>query len=318
MNPSIRSFTPRVLSNLNYDALLNNQGCQALTANRIESFFSPVQICIYTERDESPFLKPETNSFAPGPDVLNVAGTLKTMWQAFVGKNGVRLTKSTDIQIDTSTSGALSGLYNGVYPSKLSLAFDALGFPFIAIQKTASSIELKWLTAPDTTSTATFSGVSPSLFFSGLLYSSNGIYSPVVGCYYISDTDAQTLMLRLSNDNFATAHTVDASIPVVLSALLEARAESGKIVIYANDDEGRDIIISTGKSVAETRSFATYGATLDHAALFVVATALQTAQDKGTLSLSLKSAWVIKSLDTIPSTTEKSTLSVALESLELL
>lgn len=240
MNPAFSSFTPRVKP-LNYDALLLVRGCQEESGNEYFGVLAFDQVCVDVHDAESlPFNKPDTVSYQLGPVTPGTQDGFQNVWTAWVGTEGIRIGKVGYITPPADTTGSASSLYPSATPTKLSHAFGTGGLLAIVIQKTSETIELKRYTDDiGTTDTKTWSGLSPVIFFSGLLDKGEGRDTGFV-VYYLKEGRPLELFARFQQDDFATEYVVVPSMRVQAVRLLSVSKIESKMALRFVDTIGRD------------------------------------------------------------------------------
>lgn len=159
-----------------------------------------------------------------GPSVAGVvqAQPYATRWAAWVATAGLRIGQWSPNHVMDDALGDVDGLFaGGTRPAKVTICFDRFSNPVLAIQKDATTIEVKW-TVSGTINTVDFAGLSPVLFFNGIF---SGITLSVTDavCFYVK-TAGTAIFARFQRDAFATEYTVNASLPagVLIGQLLKA------------------------------------------------------------------------------------------------
>lgn len=266
MNFTIKSYTPRILIVPRYDSLGGTQGCQTINGKTIKTFLPPSQICVgVVNFTTDPVLRPINpdgtvdylHSYAWGPAEIGTPGPLETIWQAYWSTTGIRLTQESAPQLQSSYYGQLSGIWDDGnkstvdIPQVISLAFDSDGIPYIALG-TGQEIQVGW---QDSSHKANFLGYYPCLFFSGLLYKSEGALTPEVGCYYMNVDYSRVLAMRLSSNGFSqtvvdpttgeAGYVVVNNLPYDITQLIEAMPWGEFMKIYGVDGRKREVVMTT-------------------------------------------------------------------------
>lgn len=173
------------------------------------------------------FNKSRKIAYCDGPVTPGVPETKKfsTRWAAWVSDTGVRVGKYEEIDLPSNNQGEASHLYLGAKPPHLTISFTKAALLGIAIEKDASTVELKLYTSdtpPDGTfSTFTWQGRSPLLFNNWLLYwdvTEGDKYDLV--CYYVSVSFPNQILARFQRENFAVEHIIHSDLPVDIDYLV--------------------------------------------------------------------------------------------------
>ena len=154
-------------------------------------------------------------------------------WQAFDGIRYAEYDPVTNPQ-----GGTLSSLYTGEAAyQKISAAFDVTALIAIAIQKTSTTIEVKYGSGP---STVSFSGLSPLLYGVNLVDTAQ----TSLALLYL-DSDGDAIYARFRADSFATEYTINSSIEPLQS--LDAIEHFGQYVyIWATSKSGKQVTFKSG------------------------------------------------------------------------
>lgn len=249
MNRALSSWSPRVRPLL-YDSLQQDVGCQDVRyGTKVFASLPFERICIieHTQDPLSVFNRPDTVSYTIGP--LNTGDPLpwSTIWAAWVSSEGVRIAKLPSIALPSNDTGNPSTFYPDTKPENLSIGFTTLAQVAIAIQKTPSSIEIKWLKSRDGTNlqTVAFPGVSPVLQSNALLqYGIDNSINDLV-LYYLRPEVSGTIYARFERENFGTEHAVNTSLQADIRRLIASDLQGNKHVLFGRDIFGRDITLYT-------------------------------------------------------------------------
>lgn len=253
MNRALASWSPRVRPLL-YDALQQDVGCQDVRyGTKVYASLPFVRICIleHTQDPISVFNRPDAISYTIGP--LNTGDPLpwSTIWAAWTGSEGVRVAKLPSIELPSNDTGNPSTFYPDTLPTNLSIGFTTLGQIALAIQKTPTSIEIKWLKSTDGTNLQTvgFPGASPVLQSNSLLqYGIDNSVNDLV-LYYLRPEVTGTIYARFERENFGTEYPVNTSLQADISRLIASDIQGTKHVLFGRDIFGRDITLYTADYV---------------------------------------------------------------------
>jgi hypothetical protein len=203
-------------------------------------------------------------------------------WAAWVASAGIRSGLYTGKVLD-DVVGSPNPLFTaGERPTKLSICFDAYSRQVLAIQKTASQIEVRFfqqsnigptpftadmdtitadsdtITADNLTSgslvtlDAIFAGLSPILFFNGI--TSLDPFNADVICFYL-DAVGDTIYCRFLADNFGVQYQINGGLPVNLVSLLKADlitvGGSQFLALWALTDAGKQVFIRATRYAPE-------------------------------------------------------------------
>jgi hypothetical protein len=248
MNKAFQTWSPRTRP-INYDSLQQDTGCQDTIGTDVFSVKAFNRICIteHIEGGAAIYDQPDTIGYTTGPAATGQLPPWPTRWAAWVGTTGVRVAKLPFIPLPNNVLGNPSTLYGDVKPTKVSIAFTAQGYYGLAIQKTATTIEVKWF--DDGTGLVigveSFPGFSPVAFQTAVLqHSDDGDGNDFV-IYYLRPEFTRTIFARFKREGFANEYKINASLPTTPATLIAAEAVDGKLTLYGRDIFGRDIKLST-------------------------------------------------------------------------
>lgn len=147
-----------------------------------------------------------TVDYCDGPEVMSTAqpDRFLTRWAAWQASDGIRIARTDDVESPDGLVGSLSGLFDGETTTHLSMCFEQNSQPVIAIQKDATTIEIRRF-VDDEINSFEFTGTDPLMFFNGILVFETGDTDAV--CYYLDSTRTKVLM-RAQRDNFGIEYTV--------------------------------------------------------------------------------------------------------------
>jgi hypothetical protein len=245
MNSAFSAYTPRVRP-LEYDSLTAKAGCETDSGNDFFGVLAFDQVCIAPHDEEDyNFTQPDSTSYAQGPATPGVqTKPFLTVWTAWFATAGVRIGKVG--QTISDTAGDASALYPTLTTAtKLSAAFDRLGLLNIAIQKTATLIEVKYYSdTAGTIATTSWSGYSCVLFNAGLLTrldpseDTGGVVA-----YYLRTERPNVIFARFADEGYATERTVMPELRIELTRLIQFSISDNKAVLRAIDALGRDVTL---------------------------------------------------------------------------
>lgn len=292
MSKALQSWTPRVRP-LVYDSLQQDIGCQPTHGERFLSARPPIRVCIIDPhlRTNEVFAQSPLVSHATGPAALGGSLPWGTAWTAWVSSVGVRIAPVADVILPASDVGTISPVYAATKPSRLSLGFTTEGQIAIAIQKTASSVEVKWIEGGET-QTASFAGSYPVLFNTGLLSFGDDYDETDLAMHYIRQETPRSLYVRFQREDFAIEHVVTSSLQARLVSLIEAGTQGLQHLIYGQDALGRDVTIYSAEYIGELDGDAmAWGVGINSGSyrLTAVVAGLPSPADKMALSLSIAS-----------------------------
>lgn len=258
MNKAFATFTPRVRP-LEYDAIAGRDGCEPESGNDFFGLRAFEELCVSPhDADSLVFAQPATASYSFGPYDKGVPiAPFLTQWSVWVATAGVRAGKVGLVVPPANGTGEASALYPATTPTQITHAWSSEGLLAIAIQKDATHIELKQYddaTGADI-DTYTWEGVSPALFYTGHVV--RGDDAPGLVCYYLKASDPTILYARFERDLYAEERIILPSVRVPLARLVGAASYDTKVLLYALDDRGRDITLTTPRHPATSADAAT-------------------------------------------------------------
>lgn len=258
MNKSFATYTPRVRPMV-YDAIAGRSGCEPESGNAFFGLKAFEELCVANhDATSAVFNQPATVSYSIGPGNKGDPVTpYVTLWSVWVASAGVRVGKVGPVTPPANTLGDPSALYPTEKPTAITHGWNSEALLAIAIQKTPTAIELKRY---DDTSgdidTFTWTGVSPALFYSGLVVKDG---RGQLVCYYLKPESPAVLYARFESDDFTEEQVVMPSLRVPLARLITVSSHDTKVLLYALDDRGRDVTLTSPRHEA----FFTDAATLD-------------------------------------------------------
>lgn len=139
------------------------------------------------------------------------------------------------------TGGTLTGLYDGDTTNyeRIYGCFDIIGKPAVAVQKTATTIEVKAFASGTPTTYGPFNGLSPVLF-------ENGVAAPDAAdadlvLFYI-DAVGDKLFARFQRDAFATEYEVNDGLEP-LDALEAIDVKGRRWYLWARSKAGQTVVL---------------------------------------------------------------------------
>lgn len=298
MNHGIQSFTPTVHP-LYYDALTARQGCDGEIGIDVLGSLHFDQSCVFShDADNFRFTQERNVSYQVGPQTTAQANPQLTTWTAWIGGNGagaglgIRIGQVGVIAPPASTLGVLSGLFPVLPAGTVSLthAFDSIGFLHLAVESVPPGfIHLRYYTsasalvAPSDTS---FAGISPVLINLANVDPSGGAG---VACYYLKPEIPFTLFARFSQDAFATRYAVSPALRVNLTKLISIRSVGNLVKLYAVDDLGRDVTLTSADYALEFSEPSLLGVNLVSGFMGVIAVLADAGGDNSSLGIGLVS-----------------------------
>lgn len=302
MDYSFQSFSPRSHP-LNYDALEARIGCEAESGNDLFRVLAFDRICLF-EHDAGDYThtQPDTVAYCIGPTQPGVAGKpFLDVWTAWVGSFGIRIGIVGRITPPSDNTGDASALYPETKPSKLSIAFGRDGLLNIAIQKTATDIEVKYYTdTAGAEATATWTGYSAVLWYSGELVRNDPPEAPAgtVVCYYLRTDQPKKIYARFADEGYATEYTVMPDLRAVPTRLVGVAAVSQKAELRFIDSLGRDGTLYSPQYAVGVQDQATVAAAFDTGLVFAAAVGAPDQADKSTLAISFATGLVFDAVVT--------------------
>lgn len=239
------------------------------------------------------FNKPQTLDFCAGPVTPGTPedDRFSVTWAAWVSDAGIRVGKSENITPPANTTGSKSSLYPTTKPTHLSLSFDKDALLSIAIQKTATQIEIKRYTDagdPSQIATVTFNGISPLLFCNWLTYFGEDDDETDSVCFYLKTNPRNVIFARFQGENFATEYVINAGLPVNLNYLIRTYAANNKQVLLAKSEIGDNVTITSDLYGIIASDRTSLALSIESGNYFLSAVnATITLQDKATITPSL-------------------------------
>lgn len=293
MNFSFSPYTPRVKP-LNYDALSLKAGCEADSGNDFFDVLAFDQVCVAPHNaDNYGFTEPDTVSYARGPrDAGDTHKPFTTGWAAWVATAGIRIGKLSYVVPPANTEGVASALYPTTKPTKLSIAFDRFALLHMAIQKTSTTVEVKWYSDnAGTVATASWTGISCVLFFPGL--SAPREEGSSVVAYYLRADRPNVLFARFADEGYATERTVMPAMRVNLTRLIGITAlPDFRAALRAVDALGRDVTLYTPAYSVLVREAATLATSFESGLVFNAAVPAPDQAENATLAISFATGLV--------------------------
>lgn len=299
---SFMSYTPRIIR-FEYDILESTMGCQRIPGGVRVSDVLPITTVCVDNHDETnyKFTQPDTVSYSYGPPAFGEGDPANppfvTGWAYWVSTSGMRVGPFSRVVPPATGLGNASSLYNTTVSTKVTHAFNEEGLLAVAIQKASKIIELKrYITEEEATATITFTGMQPVLWFTGELYRTETSKGQLV-VFYLREENLKDVYVRLEEDAFAVEYKLNADLTVTLARLIETRAEEHKLIIYAIDDQGRDVLLKTELYPWEFSDAGTLGAAFQSGFLFEAGIDVgETVFDKSNLACSILRGVVHKSV----------------------
>lgn len=298
-----------------YDAIAGRSGCEPESGNAFFGLKAFEELCVAThDATSAVFNQPDTVSYSIGPGNKGDPVTpYVTLWSVWVATAGVRVGKVGPVTPPANTTGEASALYPTSKPDAITHAWDAEGLLAVAIQKTPTTIELKRYddATGEDIDTFTWTGVSPALFYTGLVIKDG---RGQLVCYYLQAGSPTLLYARFESESYAVEHIIMPSLRVPLARLVGVSSHDTKVLLYALDDRGRDVTLTSPRHEAYFADAATLGVGLVDGQVFSlgVTTGL-VATDKATLDIGKPSGQVFSPLiSPAPPPADLMSLSVAL------
>ena len=211
---AFQSYTPRP-NPISYDSLQNEIGCQPLVGTDFFSLKSFIEFCVAEHNpaslifSQNPLVAYTFGPFEPAGDA-----PFRYLWSFWVASAGIRAGKVGLVTPPANSLGEPSALYPTTTPVDLSAAFDRDGLLNLAIQKSAATIEIKaYTTALGNTITASFTGHSPLLFYTGLAFAGAEDVEDDVVCFYLLAEKPLSLFARFRRENYAVEYTIHRDLP---------------------------------------------------------------------------------------------------------
>lgn len=290
---SLQSYSPTV-RRLDYDSLAQRLGCEVENdGNQFYAALPFVILCVLKHSSTIWFNTPDTVSYAIGPQEEGnpIPKPFMTGWVAWVGPTGILVGKS-------ATTGTLD-LYPTTRPKKIALGFDEAGYQHLAIEKLVAGdfIEIKYHIAGTANPVSiSFSGRQPLFFNHGTL-ASGGLGQADLVVYYLKATSPNTLYARFKQEPlggpFSEEHVVMPDLRVRLSRLLGSRGLAGRQVIYAQDDLGRDVTLTSEIYPFIVTDKAGIDTSFYKGVIYEAIVAPDTVEEEATITTSFKSGSVI-------------------------
>lgn len=271
MNKSFATYTPRVRP-MEYDAIAGRDGCEPESGNDFYGLRAFEELCVAAhDADSLVFGQPATASYSFGPFYKGIPLWFNTEWSVWVATAGVRAGKVGKVTPPANGLGEVSNLYPETAPTHITHAWSGEGLLAIAIQKDEDTIELKQYDDATGTDidTYTWEGRSPALFSAGLVVKGEDAPSGLV-CYYLKAEDPRILYARFERDLYAIERIILPSVRVSLERLIRATSHDTKVLLYALDDRGRDITLTSPRHPITDSDSATLDVALVGGDVFVV------------------------------------------------
>jgi hypothetical protein len=330
---------------MDYDAIKGREGCEPESGNEWYGLKPFSQLCVSLHDPASEiFGMPLNVSYSVGPGTKgDPTHPFTTPWAAWVGSTGVRVGQSTHIDPPADDVGDHSTLYLNEKPPELTHAWNERGDLAIAIQKDKDHIELKQYT-DDLGNIATYSwkGRSPALFYSGRVLNGDPSQGQLV-CYYLSTAAdfPELLYARFESEGWATERIVMPSMRTALKRLIhvdtiqsdfmllqptqhvlsEAVMADFGVVLYAIDEDDRDVTLTTLQHILTFDERANLNINLEGGGLFENSAAnVDAGLDKGRIDIRPSGGQLFKPLidPTTPLVVDSASLSVDLVGGEIL
>lgn len=243
---SFQVWTPRT-RRLEYDALLQDVGCQSVSGFAVFASLGFERICIFSHDPLSAtFNQADQVAYAWGPIATGNPPPWPARWAAWVSSSGIRVGKVSFVGTPFPNTGTVSSLFPTSTPSKLSLGFTPEGQMGIAIQESNSTIRVKWFKDSDGTfGDETFTGASPVLFGNAEVFRSIDADDADLVLYYLRPSTPRAIYARFQRENFLIEHAVNFNLPTDLTKLISSQGVDGRQVLYARDNLNRDVTLTS-------------------------------------------------------------------------
>lgn len=256
MTHGLQSYTPTVHP-LYYDALTARQGCDGENGIDVLGSLHFAESCIFAhDASNFRFTNPRNVSYQVGPNTTGQPNPQLVTWTAWIDANGnpgqigVRIAQVGVVipPVSPMPANSLSGLFPALPAGTASVthAFSALGLLHLAVESVPPGfIHLRFYTSVSALvapSDLSFAGVYPLLVNLANVDPSGGAG---VVCYYLKPEIPFTLFARFSQDAFATRYTVSPALRVNLTKLTSIRSVGNLVKLYAVDELGRDVTLTS-------------------------------------------------------------------------
>jgi hypothetical protein len=305
MNRSLAPYTGRVrplrYNSLTPDTRRRNIVTGTLNGRRIRNLFGIVayRVEAHTVAADDVFNRPESVAYADGPIPAPAPPPFIARWAAWVSTSGIRVARTSLVTPPSATTGAPSRLYPSTVPvsslPRITLGFNMDGLMAIAIQKTATQIELKRYTDPDeTVATVAFPGSSPALFNTGILhFGGEQEFADELACLYLKRDTPTTVYARFEGEGFATEHVAVDNLISEMTRLIGAEAVNGRMTLYGRDVDGRDVTLTSAPYQGDTGpNSGTLGVAFTGGAIHASAVHAEPDADRASIGLAFTSARV--------------------------
>lgn len=342
MNRSFQGYSPRTHPLL-YNSLMPEYGCEELPPGlQVYGSMPFAMICTLkpTSDPSSIFNASSLISYTSGPGRIGLKMPWIRQYAAWVATAGIRYgAEIYNIQLPSNNLGGPSINYaepnpdfilrGDYYPATVTAhvdtSFTKLALPAIAIQKTISTIELKYGISKSTAfvppnliitvqvQTVSFEGSSFALQNNGFFYPQDG--SDLV-IYYLKSSNRNAIFARFERDAFAAEYKVNEDTPVNISRLILSRDEDGEQVLYAKDDQGNNITLRSAVYVPLVgKDKGTYNISFDSGTYYGPLRATSILMDKTKLALVVNNGKYYSPIKKPPTINEdQATLDVSFDS----
>lgn len=301
-----------------YDAIAGRSGCEPESGNTFYGLKAFNELCVAQHDAESViFGQPDTVSYSDGPLYKGVdeGAYMLNRWAAWVATAGVRVGKVWPVTLPGDNLGDASALYPQTKPTHLTHAWSSEALLAIAIQKDEDTIELKQYIEDDgEIATYTWEGQSPVLVNSAAVVKGDPSEGGLV-CYYLKEDKPRIIYARFERDDYATERVVMPELRVPLVRLIRASSFQTKMQLFALDDQGRDVTLTTPIHPGRFDDAADLAVGLVGGAIYNLAVNRgEIASEKSTLDIAAPFGEVLSPLvePAVPPPAEAASLSVAL------
>ena len=158
------------------------------------------------------------------------------MWTAL---HGLRYGKVGTITPPATGSGSPMSIFPAEHPSVISAAMNNFGQVAVAIVDPNGAIQIRNQTSG---AHITFSGISPVLFSTALIYGSDKVGG--IACYYLKPGRV-SIYVRLESEGYNIEHIALFNCPFDLARLIIARVNRDRMEIAAEEIYGRRVILKS-------------------------------------------------------------------------
>jgi hypothetical protein len=257
-----------------------------------------------------------------GPFILGSTQTPQYVdrWAVWVATAGIRLGKlSAGMALDDVNGQADDLFPGGTRPSKVSLCFEQAALPVIAIQKDATTIEIRRKVS-NVVQSYLFAGLSPMLFYNGVTIVDTSVTDAV--CLYIK-TAGDKIYARFQRDNYGIEYVINATLAPG-AVIKELRKTDHRFIagvnyqaLWGRSLDGRQLYFRSAAYPPLPQNVAdklTNDVALDSGIYFLAITPGGTVTDKITQDSAFNSGQYVSIVINAPTVTDKATQDSAFDS----